>query len=340
MEYRYLGKSGLRVSELCLGTMTFGGGEIFKEFGNIQLTEAKELIGTALDAGINFIDTADVYSQGLSEEIIGKSLVAKREDVILLTKVRFPSYGSGPNDTGLTRYHIIRNVERSLKNLNTDYIDVYMMHAPDFMTPLEESLKAFDDLVKQGKVRYIGCSNFPAWWLMKALWISDKYNYEKFITYQGQYNLASREMELDIIPACMDNGIGIMSWSPLAGGFFSGKYGKNKVLPKNCRRSDPNSQLLDFFPVEEKKGYLIIDKLEKIAKNHKATVAQTALNYLLQKSGIVSIVLGIRNKEQLKDNLKSSEWKMDEEEVAKLDELSSYDLPYPFWHIKMNEGDR
>ncbi len=340
MEYRYLGKSGLRVSELCLGTMTFGGGEIYKEFGTTQLPEAKELINTALDAGVNIIDTADHYSQGLSEKIIGKSLGSKRKDVIILTKVRLNTYGTGPNDTGLSRHHIMANIEKSLKNLGTDYIDIYMMHASDFYTPFEESLKAFDDLVRQGKVRYIGVSNFPAWYLMKALSISDKLNLERFVVNQINYNLAVREVENELIPLSIDQGLGVMPWSPLAGGFFSGKYGRGKPLPEGCRRSDPESPLLGFFPVDEEKGFDIIEELDKIAKNHKATIAQVALNYLLRKPGVTSVVIGAREKGQLIDNLKATEWKMTEEEVAKVDELSQPISQYPYWHMKMNKGDR
>lgn len=340
MEYRYLGKSGLRVSALCLGTMTFGGGAIYKEFGSTQLDEAKVLINVSLDSGVNLIDTADHYSQGLSEQIIGKVLGPKRKDVLLLTKVRYQTYGTGPNDTGLTRHHIMSNIEKSLKNLNTDYIDIYMMHGPDFMTPLEESLHAFDDLVRQGKVRYIAVSNFPTWLLMKSMWISDKCNLEKFVAYQGQYNLASRELENDIIPACIDQGIGIMPWSPLAGGFFTGKYRRGKQNPSGLRRSDPNNPLLGFFPVKDETGYKIIDELERIAKNHGATIAQAAINYLLRKPGVSTVIVGARNKEQLVDNLKAVDWKMTDEEVAKLDIVSVPPSLFPYWHMKMNEGDR
>ncbi len=340
MKYNYLGKSGLRVSELCLGTMTFGGKGMFLEFGNTQLNEAIEIINTALNAGINLIDTADLYSNGLSEKIIGKALGSKRKDILLLTKVRYCTNENGPNDAGLTRHHIMINVEKSLKNLKTDYIDIYMMHAPDFLTPIEESLRVFDDLVKQGKVRYIAVSNFPAWLLMKAMAFSEHCGLERFIAYQGQYNLAVREMENEIIPACQDQEIGIMSWSPLAGGFFTGKYKNGKDIPSGARRSDPKNPLMDFFPVDYNKGFKIVDRLEKIANMHNATIPQTAINYLLRKPGISTVIVGARNKTQLEDNLRSVDWQMTEEEVRELDSLSLPVCPYPYWYNNLNKGDR
>ncbi len=340
MKYNYLGGSGLRVSELCLGTMTFGGKGIFKEFGFTQVDEAKEIIGTALDAGINIIDTADLYSSGLSEEIIGKALGPGRKDVLLLTKVRYNTHGNGPNDTGLTRHHIMENVEKSLKNLKTDYIDIYMMHAPDFLTPIEESLRVFDDLVKQGKVRYIAVSNFPGWLLMKAMAVSERFGLQRFIAYQGQYNLASREMENEIMPACKDQEIGIMSWSPLAGGFFTGKYRKGKKIPGGARRSDPESPLMNIFPVDYDKGFKIIDELEKIGKRYDKTIPQVAINYLLRKPGMTTAVIGARNKSQLEENLGSVGWEINEKEVQALDGLSVPVCPYPYWYNELNKGDR
>jgi aryl-alcohol dehydrogenase-like predicted oxidoreductase len=254
MKMRYLGNSGVKVSEICFGAMTFGGRGYWKTIGELEQKDANELVKLCLDAGINFFDTADVYSEGLSEEMLGKALGSKRKDIILATKVRGRT-GKGPNDVGLSRHHIIENCNSSLKRLGTDYIDLYQIHSFDPYTPQEETLRALDDLVRAGKVRYIGASNHTGWQLMKALAISDKQNLERFITLQAYYSLVARDLENELVPLCLDQKLGILPWSPLGGGFLTGKYKKGKERPKNARRYDRESQFLQF---DEEKGFDII----------------------------------------------------------------------------------
>lgn len=320
MRMRFLGKSGIKVSELCLGTMTFGDNA---RIGAVEQKEADSIVGIALDGGINFFDTADIYSEGQSEQILGKVLGKRRKSIILATKVRNQS-GSGPNDVGLSRHHILEGCAASLKRLGTDYIDLYQVHRFDFSRPLEETLRALDDLVRQGKVRYIGASNFAGWQLMKALAISEKHDWERFITFQGLYSLVVRDMENELVPLCLDQGLGILTFSPLAGGFLSGKYRRGKPRPKGARLSEGN---LTF---DEQKAYEIIDELDRVAKAHNATVSQAALNYLLCKPGVSSVIVGIKTHEQLADNLKTTEWEMAPEEVSILDKVSKPAPIYPY----------
>ncbi len=336
MKMRFLGNSGIKVSEICFGAMTFGGKGYWKYIGELEQKDANELINLALEGGINFFDTADVYSEGLSEEMLGKALGSRRKDIILATKVRGRT-GSGPNDVGLSRRHIIENCNASLKRLGTDYIDLYQLHSFDPYTPQEETLRALDDLVRDGKVRYIGASNHTGWQLMKALAISDKQNLEKFVTLQAYYSLIARDLENELVPLCLDQNLGILPWSPLGGGFLTGKYRRGKERPKNARRTDPENQFLQF---DEEKGFDIVDELEKVAKNHNATIAQAALNYLLRKPGVSSVIIGAKTKEQLADNLKSSDWEMTAEEVSKLDELSTPPRVYPYWMLQRLIQDR
>lgn len=333
---RLLGRSGLKVSELCFGTMTFGGSSYWKNVGTTQQDEADELVNIAIDSGINFFDTADIYSDGQSEEILGKALGKKRKEIILATKV-FGRMGKGPNDNGLSRHHIIEACNASLKRLGTDYIDLYQVHNFDHLTPLDETLAALDDLVHQGQVRYIGCSNYAGWQLMKALAISEKHNLEKFITLQSYYSLVARELEFELIPLCLDQGLGILPWSPLAGGFLTGKYRRGKPRPEAARRSIAEKQFLQF---DEEKGFNIIDALEKIANNHNATISQAAINYLLRKPAISSVIIGARNKEQLSDLLRTTEWEMTLEEVQRLDEISKPPRIYPYWMQEFARRDR
>jgi aryl-alcohol dehydrogenase-like predicted oxidoreductase len=332
MKMRSMGKTGVKVSELCLGTMTFGGSSFFKHVGDLGQREATTLVDMSLYAGVNFFDTANVYSEGLSEEILGKALGNRRKDVILATKVRF-KMGPGPNDIGLARRHIIEQCHASLKRLGTDYIDLYQVHSFDPDTPLEETMRALDDLVRQGKVRYIGCSNFSGWQLMKALAISDKRGWESFVTLQAHYSLLSRELENELVPLCLDQGLGILVWSPLSGGLLSGKYRRGKPRPKGTRLSGPQPGPI---PHDEEKGYDVVEELDKIAKAHKATVAQAALNYMLAKEGVSSVIIGARTPEQLKDNLKTVDWELSAEEVARLDEISKPLPLYPYWMQKMS----
>ncbi len=336
MNMRFLGNTGIKVSELCFGTMTFGGRGGWKVVGELGQKEADSLVNMALDAGVNFFDTADVYSEGLAEEMLGKALGSKRKDVIVATKVRGTT-GPGPNDVGLSRHHILEGCNQSLKRLGTDYIDLYQVHAFDERTPLEETLKALDDLVRQGKVRYVGCSNFAGWQLMKALAISDAYGWERFVTLQAYYSLVARELENELVPLCLDQGLGILPWSPLAGGFLSGKFRRGKPRPEGARLSRPESRAVQF---DEEKGFDIVGELDRIAQEHKATVAQAALNYLLRKPGVCSVIIGAKTSEQLADNLKTINWKITSEEVTKLDDLSQPPALYPYWMLEEGRQGR
>ncbi|HQT90506.1 MAG TPA: aldo/keto reductase [Candidatus Kryptobacter bacterium] len=336
METRFLGNSGVRVSELCFGAMTFGGKGYWTGIGQVQQKEADELVNTAIDGGINFFDTADVYSEGLSEQILGKALGDKRKEIVLATKVRGRT-GPGPNDVGLSRKHIVDSCNASLKRLGTDYIDLYQVHSFDPKTPLEETLRALDDLVRDGKVRYIGVSNFTGWQLMKALSISEKQNLERFVTLQALYSLIARDLENELVPLSLDQKLGILPWSPLGGGFLTGKYRRGKPRPEGARRTDPTNQFLQY---DEEKGFDIVDELEKIAGNHKATITQAALNYLLRKPGVASVIIGANTKEQLTDNLKTTDWEMTPDEVARLDELSKPPRVYPYWMLERLSQDR
>jgi aryl-alcohol dehydrogenase-like predicted oxidoreductase len=336
MKYRTLGKSGLLVSELCLGTMTFGGKGFWEVIGSLDAAAAQRLVDMALDGGINFFDTANMYSYGQSEEILGQTLKGKRQNVVLATKVR-GRMSREINDVGLSRLHIMASCERSLKRLGTDYIDLYIVHSFDFVTPLEETLRTLDDLVRQGKIRYLGCSNFAAWQLMKALAISDKQNLERFVSLQALYSLVSRDLENELAPLCLDQGLGITPWSPLAGGFLTGKYRRGQKGPADARRTKEQK---NFIKVDEEKGYRIVDELEIIARNHNVSITQGALNYLLRKPGVSSVVIGATKPEQLADNLKTVEWELTAEELKTLDDLSTPPRPYPQWMLDVTQRDR
>jgi len=336
MKMRFLGNTGVKVSEICFGAMTFGGRGYWKYIGAVEQKDANDLVSMALTGGINFFDTADAYSEGLAEEILGKALGSRRKEIILATKVRLRT-GPGPNDVGLSRNHIIESCNASLKRLGTDYIDLYQVHNFDPLTPLEETLRALDDLVRSGKVRYIGASNFSGWQLMKALSISEKQNLEKFVTLQSFYSLMSRDLEFEMVPLCLDQKLGVLTWSPLGGGFLTGKYRRGMPRPQNARRTNPENQFLQF---DEEKGFDIIDELERIGKNHNATITQSALNYLLRKPAVSSVITGAKAKEQLTDNLKTSDWEMTPEEVGRLDEFSKPPRVYPYWMQQRVVQDR
>jgi len=336
MKIHFLGKTGIKVSELCFGTMTFGGRGRHKIIGEVDQKEADTLVGMALDAGINFFDTADVYSEGLSEEICGKALGTQRKNIILATKVR-ARMGPGPNDVGLSRHHILEGCNASLKRLGTDYIDLYQVHSFDPITPLEETLQALDDLVRQGKVRYIGCSNFAGWQLMKALSISERYGWEKFASLQALYSLIARELENELVPLCLDQGMGILVYSPLSGGFLTGKYRRGQPRPEGTRLSQTESNSLPF---DEEKGFNVVEQLDRIGKEHNATVAQAALNYLLRKQGITSVIIGARTREQLAENLRTIDWEMTPAEVTRLDELTQPIPIYPYAFLARNPHGR
>jgi aryl-alcohol dehydrogenase-like predicted oxidoreductase len=331
MEMRRLGSSGLQVSALGFGTMTFGGTGMHAIIGDTQVEDARRQIDLCLEAGINLFDSADVYSQGASEEVLGEALKGRRDEVILATKVH-GRMGPGPNDIGQSRHHIIRGCEASLKRLQTDYIDLYQAHGFDALTPLEETLRALDDLVRAGKVRYIGCSNYSAWHLMKALSISEREGCERYVCQQVYYSLVARELEYEHVPLALDQGVGIMVWSPLAGGFLSGKFRRGQAGPTDARRP----QRGDPGTIDEEKGYAIVDVLEEIAQAHNATIAQAALNWLLCKPGISTVLIGARREDQLVDNLKAATWKMTTEEVQRLDEVSAVPPIYPYWHQRRN----
>lgn len=336
MEYRYLGNSGLKVSEICLGVMTFGGDTVKNELATVAQKEADLITSKALDLGINFFDTADVYSGGVSESVLGKALGNRRKDAVIATKVRF-AMSSKPNDTGLSRFHIIKSCEDSLRRLATDFIDLYQIHSYDPGTPLEETLHALDHLVQSGKVRYIGCSNLTAWQTMKALAISEKMNFEKFITTQLYYSIGVRDIEHELVPMCIDQKLGILCWSPLSGGFFSGKFRENTTLPNNARRSNKQASSMKFWPVDEEKGFEIVEQLERIGNNYGKTIAQTAINWLLSQPAISSVIIGASHILQLEENSGASGWQLIPDDVQFLDNISKPVIPYPVWHQKYSD---
>ena len=322
MKYRPLANTGVFVSELCLGAMTFG--SQWEMIGALGQKEADELVHRSLDEGINFFDTADVYSSGESEEILGRSLKGKRHDVVIATKVR-GRMGPGANQVGLSRLHIMQAAEASLKRLGTDYIDLYQIHRSDPETDIEETLIALTDLVRAGKVRYIGCSNMEAWELMQALGISEQRGLEAFRCTQSYYSLAGRELEQQTIPLIQDQGLGLLVWSPLAGGFLSGKFTREDS-PEGTRRAT-----FDFPPIDKDQGYDIVDVMRPIAETHEVSVAQVALAWLLHKEAVTSVIIGAKRLDQLEDNLASVDVTLTDDEVARLDEVSKIPLGYPAW---------
>ena len=336
MEYRQLGRTGLRVSEVTLGTMGFGGTGWASPVGQIGVDGAREQIAIARDAGVNLIDTADVYSAGLAEEILGEALGSSREEVLIATKVRMPM-GAGPNDSGLSRHHIIRAAEASLRRLRTDYIDLYQVHEWDGQTPLEETLTALDDLVRSGKVRYIGASNYAAWHLMKALAISEARLLERFASQQIYYSLQNRDAETELVPVSIDQGLGILVWSPLAGGLLSGKYRRGVTPPAGSRHLTEWSEP----PVnDENKLYDTIETAVKIGETHGVSAAQVSLAYLLAKPAVTSLVVGARTPEQLRDNLAAADLELTPDEIAALDDVSGEPLRYPYWHQANTSSER
>ena len=336
MDYRQLGASGLRVSALTLGTMTFGGRDKFASVGDTDVAGASRQIDMCLDRGVNFIDTANVYSAGLSEEIVGKAINGRRDKVLLATKARM-GMGSGANDAGLSRHHLIAECEASLRRLKTDHIDLYQVHEWDGQTPLEETLEALDTLVKAGKVRYVGASNYAGWQLMKALGVSDRHGYQRFVTQQIYYSLQSRDAEYELVPLAVDQGVGILVWSPLAGGLLSGKFRRGQEGPEGSRA------LSDWGepPVRDREQlYDTIEVLVEIAEGHGVSAAQVALAWLLGRPGVVSLIVGARTDEQLADNLAAAELQLSDDERARLEEVSRPPLIYPHWHQAKTASDR
>ncbi len=336
MDYRPLGTSGLEISALTLGTMTFGGLGNFKSVGETDLAGARRQIDMCLDAGVNLIDTADVYSAGRAEEIVGEALVGKRDDVLIASKVRFPM-GDEPNMAGLSRHHVISGCEASLRRLRTDHIDLYQVHEWDGLTPLEETLGALEYLLDSGKVRYVGASNYASWQLMKALGIAEREHLPRFVSQQIYYSLQERSAEYELIPLALDQGLGTLVWSPLAGGLLSGKYRRDQEAPAGSRHLTD----WDEPPVyDEDRLYDTIDVLVSIADDHGVSSAQVALAWLLGRPSISSIVVGARTDEQLADNLKAVDLDLPEADRAKLEEISRPPLLYPYWHQRKTASDR
>ncbi len=331
MRHHALGRTGLFVSELCLGTMTFGGGGgggIWGQIGNLQQAEAERLIGQALDAGINFIDTADVYSGGMSEQITGqalKNLKVPRENVVVATKV-FGDTAPGPNSRGLSRGHILDGVKASLKRLQLDHIDLYQVHGFDPATPIEETLRGLDQLVRHGHVRYIGVSNWAAWQVAKALGVSERLGLSRFESLQAYYTVAGRDLERELIPMLKSEGVGLMVWSPLAGGLLSGKYGREHQAEEGSRRTT-----FDFPPVNKDRAYDCIDAMRPIAQAHGVSVAQVALAWLLHQPQVTSVIVGAKQPKQLADNLAATQVTLSGNELAALNEVSRLPIEYPGW---------
>ena len=329
MEFRQLGRSGLKVPVLSFGTGTFGGrGEFFAAWGNSDVAEATRLVDICLEVGVNFFDTADVYSQGASEEILGKAIAGRRNSVLISTKATFPM-GQGPNDQGSSRYHLIQACEASLRRLGTDYIDIYHLHGFDQLTPIEETLHTLDTLVQTGKVRYIACSNFSGWHLMKSLAISEKNGWSSYVAHQAYYSLIGREFEWELMPLGIDQKIGTIVWSPLGWGRLTGKLRRNQPLPKLSRL---HATAEKGPPVDDEYLYKVVDALDEVARDTGKTIPQVALNWLLQRPTVANIVIGARNEEQLRQNLGAVGWNLTDEQVQRLNRASEQVPIYPYWH--------
>ncbi|MBD2757541.1 aldo/keto reductase [Spirosoma validum] len=337
MKYHPLGNTGVLVSEICLGTMTFGGSGHWKAIGELPQNEVNDIVKTAIDHGINFIDTANVYSFGESEKLLGesiKSLGLSRDELVIATKVR-GRMGEGKNQVGLGRLQIMQQLEGSLKRLQLDHVDLYQIHGFDPITPLEETMRGLEDVVRSGKVRYIGCSNLAAWQIMKANGIAEKNGWTKFISTQNYYSIAGRDLENEIVPMVQDQQMAILPWSPLAGGFLSGKYTRDNKPADDSRRMN-----FDFPPVNQERAYDIIEAMQPIADAHSVSVARIALAWVLAKPGITSVIIGAKNTEQLLDNISAADLSLTTDQLKKLDEVSATAKPYPQWMIERQSGDR
>jgi aryl-alcohol dehydrogenase-like predicted oxidoreductase len=337
MEYRLLGRSGLKISTLTMGTMTFGGQGWAKMVGDLGVTEARRLVDLCIDAGVNLIDTADVYSQGVCEEILGEIIGGPRKDgVLIATKARF-RMGDGPNDTGLSRYHLIGACEASLRRMKTDVIDLYQLHEWDGQTPLEETMEALDTLVRQGKVRYVGCSNFSGWHIMKALGVSEREKRERFVSQQIHYTLEARDAEYELLPISIDQGLGVLVWSPLAAGLLSGKHRRNQAAPEGSRQFSGWTEP----PIrDENRLWNIVETLVAIADERGVSAAQVALAWLIGRKAVTSVIIGGRTEAQFKDNLAAAELKLTEQERSRLDAVSLPPVLYPYWHQLNTASDR
>ena len=339
MEYRQLGASGLKVPVLTLGTGTFGGGnEFFKAWGATDVAEASRLIDICLEAGLTMFDSADGYSAGMAEEILGQAIKGRRDKVLISTKGTF-AMGPGPNDEGSSRFHIISAVDASLKRLGTDYIDLYQLHAFDAITPIEEAVRTLDDLVRAGKIRYVGCSNFSGWHLMKSLAVADRYGWTRYVAHQAYYSLVGRDYEWELMPLALDQKVGTVAWSPLGWGRLTGKIRRGHPLPKTSRLQ--NQAVTDIGPqVPEEYLYRVVDALDAIASETGKTVPQIALNWLLQRPTVATVIFGARNEEQLRQNLGAVGWHLTAPQIARLDGASATQPAYPYWHQRISFAGR
>lgn len=331
MEYRQLGRSGLKVPTLSLGTGTFGGGnEFFKAWGDTDANGASRLVDVCLDAGLTMFDSADIYSNGLAEEVLGAAIRGRRDRVLISTKATF-RHGDGPNDVGSSRFHLLRAVEGSLRRLGTDRIDLFQLHGFDALTPVEEVLSALDTLVTSGKVRYVGCSNFSGWHLMKSLAAADRHGWPRYVAHQAYYSLVGRDYEWELMPLGLDQGVGCVAWSPLGWGRLTGKVRRGRPLPATSRL---HSKLATDIgpPLADDYVYKVVDALDAVAAEAGKTVPQVALNWLLRRPTVASVIVGARTEEQLRDNLGAVGWELSADQVARLDAASTVTLPYPYWH--------
>jgi aryl-alcohol dehydrogenase-like predicted oxidoreductase len=329
MEFRTLGRSGLKVPVLSTGTATFGAGsEVFRAMGQSSVSEATRLVDICLEAGVNMFDTADIYHEGLSEEVLGQAVAGRRDKVLISTKATF-KMGPGPNEVGSSRHHLIQACEASLRRLKTDYIDLYQMHGFDGLTPVQETLSALNDLVHSGKVRYIGCSNFSGWHLQKSLDVSDRYGWSRYVAHQAYYSLIGRDYEWELMPLGVAEGVGCVVWSPLGWGRLTGKIRRNQPLHKESRLH----KTAEFGPpVPNEHLHNVVDAIDGITAETGKTVSQIALNWLLQRPTVSSIIMGARNEEQLRQNLGAVGWNLTRAQVARLDAASNVTLAYPYWH--------
>ena len=331
MEFRQLGGSGFKVPELCLGTGTFGDkNELFRAFGTSDVEEATKLVDISLEAGLNMFDSADVYSNGSAEEVLGKAIKTRRDQVIISTKATFRS-GPGHNDVGSSRHHLIKACEGSLRRLGTDYIDLYQMHCFDAVTPVEETLSALDDMVHSGKVRYIGCSNFSGWHLMKSLAVSDKYGLSRYVAHQAYYSLVGRDYEWELMPVALDQKVGTVVWSPLGWGRLTGKIRRGQPLPEISRLHSETVVKIGP-PIAYEHVYQVVDAIEEVSKETGKNVPQIAINWLLQRPTVATVIIGARNADQLQQNLGAVGWNLDAAHLAKLDAASTTTPAYPYWH--------
>ena len=329
MEYRQLGRSGFKVPVLSLGTGTFGGGgEFFKAWGQTDVAEATRLVDICLEAGLNMFDSADVYSQGMAEEILGQAIKGRRDQVIISTKATF-AHGEGPNDVGSSRFNIIRAVDKALGRLGTDYIDLFQLHAFDAVTPIEEIVTTLDDLVRAGKIRYVGCSNYSGWHLMKALAYAEKFNLSRMVAHQAYYSLIGREYEWELMPLGLDQGVGCVVWSPLGWARLTGKIRRGQPMPEQSRL---HKTAANGPQVDDEYLYKVVDALDEVAKETGKSIPQIAINWLLQRPTVANVIIGARNEEQLRQNLASVGWNLTAEHVAKLDAASAVPKTYPYWH--------